>query len=493
MSYTDTDRSRWNLRPLFLFSAFLGFVGLLLWADDVSAQWGSMPNTPECQEFKRLISGSCSSAMAMTGACNVARVQQLANACNASAARQPSSERSRQPDCPNGGSKVNGSCVPDGAVACSGGSFCPQGMMCKPGGGCSLKDDTATMIEDLKNRIEGDPAENRRKSEELERIKKELEAGYNPDDAALKQQQERVLGTADPKTAEGAEAVQGSPEMQRLHKALEDAKTDLTRIRDGLQTPGADPDAAVRRAQQEMRDSAALKELDAALPPAKQQLEGRLPPPASQNPAPAPAVQGQTSAPAASSTAPSPSLPEGASSSAPATSFPPRNTPPPQAAPAGTVSSGYPVNPTGDVSPSTGQQATTSAVQDWLAGRPVDPMKLPPDARRQYYEQKARQDIEAQSEAIRKEQAAERAHQETYGQVARDNAPPEPEPALVPDWSQKEWEAALGKLEGEAGSEAEEGFSIFGIRPKMPDWWTSQQKAGTQPIEPAPRQVKEYR
>lgn len=489
MSFADVVYRRQAGPRQFLPIILLALAGVLSWTSGASAQMGGMPNTPECRDY--MAYARTSGAMGTYGP-----LMQKYNACVNSGRSQSVPQQSSRPpsDCPNGGRNANGSCVPDGAVACSGDSFCPQGMMCKPGGGCSLKDDTATMIEDLKKRIEGDPAENRRKSEELERIKKELEAGYNPDDTALKQQQERVLGTADPKTAESAEAIQGSPEMERLNKALSSAKEDLTRIRDGLQTPGADPNAAVQRAQQEMHDSAALKELDQALPPAKQQLEGRLPPPAAQDPATAtaPAVQGQTPAPAAISTAPQPSPPAGAGSPAPVTSFPPRNTPAPQTTPADTVSSSYPVNRTGDVAPPPGQQATTSAVQDWLAGRPVDPMKLPPDARRQYYEQKARQDIEAQSEAIRKEQAAERAYQETYGQAARDNAPPEPEPAPVTDWSQKEWEAALRKLESETVTEAKKDESIFGLKP-MPDWWSSQQKAGTQPIEPAPRQVKEYR
>lgn len=380
---------------------------------------------------------------------------------------QPAPVQSSRPpsECPNGASKVNGTCVPRDAVVCSGGSFCPKGMMCKPNGGCFLNDDTATMIDDLKKKIEGDPAEKRRQMDELERVQKKLEDGYSHDDVALQKQQEQVLGAENTGGATNASAIQNSPEMERLNKALSSAKQDLTRVRDGLQNAGGS-DAAVQSAQQQLNDSAALRELDAALPPAKQHLEGMLPPPAVQRSATTPttAVQGQMPAPAASNTGP-PSVVggSGSGSSATVTSFPPRNTPTPQAASAGASTAGYPANATGDVAPSAGRQTSTSIVQDWVDGRPLDPMKLPPDQRQKYYERKAQQEREDAAAARAGELEAERAYQTTFGRAARFNETPEP--AAQP---QDEWNASLKKVEEEKKEK-----TVFGLK-QMPDWWQSQ-------------------
>ncbi|MEQ8327787.1 MAG: hypothetical protein RIE84_14290 [Parvibaculum sp.] len=70
---------------------------------------------------------------------------------------------------------------------------------------------------------------------------------------------------------------------------------------------------------------------------------------------------------------------------------------------------------------------TTSFVQDWLDGKPVDPVKLSPDARRKYYEQKAKAEAAARVEAARQGQAEERAYQTTFGRASRYNTAGETE------------------------------------------------------------------
>jgi hypothetical protein len=71
---------------------------------------------------------------------------------------------------------------------------------------------------------------------------------------------------------------------------------------------------------------------------------------------------------------------------------------------------------------------TTSFVQDWLDGKPVDPVKLSPAARQKYYEQKARDEAAARAEAARRGQAEERAYQTTFGRASRYNTTAEEAP-----------------------------------------------------------------
>ncbi|MEQ8951921.1 MAG: hypothetical protein RIE76_15635, partial [Parvibaculum sp.] len=81
----------------------------------------------------------------------------------------------------------------------------------------------------------------------------------------------------------------------------------------------------------------------------------------------------------------------------------------------------------GTPSPSSGNAAassgkTTSFVQDWLDGKPVDPVKLSPEQRRKYYEQKAEAEAAARAQASRQTQAADRAYRETFGGAAPNGA-----------------------------------------------------------------------
>jgi len=73
--------------------------------------------------------------------------------------------------------------------------------------------------------------------------------------------------------------------------------------------------------------------------------------------------------------------------------------------------------------------STTSFVQDWLDGKPVDPVKLSPEQRRKYYEQKAKEEAAARAEAARRGQAEEAAYQTTFGRASKYNTTTEEVPA----------------------------------------------------------------
>jgi len=440
---------RWHvLTRTLLATALLVPAAIISWADQASAQmYGGMPNTPECRDYMAYARGA--GAMGSYGP-----LMQKYQACVNSGRSRPAPVQSapRQTSCPDGTMRQPGrACAPAGSVACAGGSFCPQGTQCKPGGGCSLLE-SATMIGEEETAMEG-----------LDRIKREIEAGNTYDADALQQQRERLLGPdiawdtdtaaapqaagGAPQTDGGAVAAPGNPELARLNNALSAAKDDLTHIRDNLQRAdahqGTGTDTAVERARQDMQSSAALQELSNALPPAQQRLESMKRDMAQQNPASIPTTAGNAAAypPAAQVSAadaragPVPASQPAASGQQKANqggaSQPAARGPAPvqntsqaaavaQALMRNTPAAGASANATGDFAPP--GAPPSSVVQDWLAGRPVDPAKLPPDAQREYWERQALLQIEAQADAIRREQAAEDAYQGMFGQAARDNA-----------------------------------------------------------------------
>lgn len=455
MSLAGVRRGQRLLARLLIAPAILVLAGVVPWADQASAQWGfgGFPTSPDAFGLQ------CPGRWESQGLAQMCRCPdgQYGNYIGGRIVcpggnRRAEPPATRQSKCPDGTARQPGQqCAPDGAVTCGGGSFCPQGTQCKPGGGCSLLD-SATMIGEP-------PRKEETTAETLDRIKKEIETDNRYDVDALQRQRERLLGPdiawdtdtaarpqaagAVPQTGGGAAAVPDNPELARLNEALSAAKDDLTHIRDKLQRAGAHQDGradpAVERARQEMQSSAALRELSEALPPAQQRLESMKRDMAQQNPASAPTTAGNAAAyppaaqvpaadarsgqvPASRPAAGGPQQANQGSAAEPAAQAPApvqntsqvaaaaqalmRNTPQPAAA------GGF--APPGD--------APNSVVQDWLAGRPVDPAKLPPDAQREYWERQALLQTDAQADAIRREQAAEDAYQGMFGQAARDNA-----------------------------------------------------------------------
>ena len=143
-------------------------------------------------------------------------------------------------------------------------------------------------------------------------------------------------------------------------------------------------------------------------------------------------------------------------------------------------------NGQGTPSPSSGNAAassgkTTSFVQDWLDGKPVDPVKLSPEQRRKYYEQKAKDEAAARAQASRKTQAADRAYRETFG-----GAGPNGTAGTEPD--------ASGTSSGpSAGKPAEDSEDSPSLLEKTSNTWLRPDEDFTPPIEAQGSEPKTYK
>ena len=74
------------------------------------------------------------------------------------------------------------------------------------------------------------------------------------------------------------------------------------------------------------------------------------------------------------------------------------------------------------------KNARSGALPSRHHGKPVDPVKLSPDARHQYYERKAKEEAAARAQASRQKQAAERTYQATFGRASKYDTPVEKGP-----------------------------------------------------------------
>lgn len=123
----------------------------------------------------------------------------------------------------------------------------------------------------------------------------------------------------------------------------------------------------------------------------------------------------------------------------------------------------------------------TSFVQDWLDGKPVDPVKLSPEQRRKYYEQKAKAEAAARARTSRKTQAADRAYRETFG-----GAGPNGTAGTEPD--------ASGTSSGpSAGKPAEDSEDSPSLLEKTSNTWLRPDEDFTPPIEAQGSEPKTYK
>ena len=116
-----------------------------------------------------------------------------------------------------------------------------------------------------------------------------------------------------------------------------------------------------------------------------------------------------------------------------------------------------------------------------LDGKPVDPVKLSPEQRRKYYEQKAKDEAAARAQASRKTQAADRAYRETFG-----GAGPNGTAGTEPD--------ASGTSSGpSAGKPAEDSEDSPSLLEKTSNTWLRPDEDFTPPIEAQGSEPKTYK